>query len=69
MGWNTELVAGIVLLVGLTAFGVGVVPQASAGHGSEANYTVQPVDAPDDRQPGISDASYQQFAVANESVQ
>lgn len=69
MGWNTELVAGIVLLVGLTAFGVGVVPQASAGHGSKANYTVQPVDAPDDRQPGISDASYQQFAVANESVQ
>jgi PGF-CTERM protein len=69
MSRNTTAAVGIALFVCLVVLGVGLAPQASAGHGSDANYTVQPVDAPDDRKPGISDASYKQFATGNESIQ
>jgi PGF-CTERM protein len=69
MSRNTTAAVGIALFVCLVVLGVGVAPQASAGHGSDANYTVQPVDAPDDRKPGISDASYKQFATGNENIQ
>jgi PGF-CTERM protein len=64
-----QAIAGIALLLVVGAIGISVSPTASAGHGSDANYTIQPVEAPADRMPGASGASYKQFAVANDSIE
>ncbi|MFQ3320251.1 MAG: hypothetical protein ACI8UR_001069 [Natronomonas sp.] len=63
-----EAIAGVALLLVVGAVGIGLSPPASAGHGTDANYTAQPADAPADRIPGASDASYKQFARGNESI-
>lgn len=42
---------------------------ASTGHDSPANYSVQPAQAPADRKPGVSDASYKQWAQSNVNIE
>jgi PGF-CTERM protein len=64
-----KVIAGVALLLVVGVIGIGASPIASAEHGTEANYTAQPVEAPADRMPGASGASYKQFAVANDSIE
>lgn len=60
----------VAFLLWLTAVGVvvGVSGQAGANHGADVNYTVVPHQAPEDRRPGDTAASYRQFGVSNRDI-
>jgi hypothetical protein len=70
MRQETHIAVGALALVSAAVvlgvlLGPGV---AEAGHGSSANFTFEPVDAPADRKPGIDDASYKQWAHSNVNI-
>lgn len=70
MRQETHIEVGALALVS-TAVVIGVLlgpGVAEAGHGSLANFTFKPVDAPADRKPGIDDASYKQWAQSNVNI-
>lgn len=65
---RTGTVLALALAVAAVAV-VGSVPLGAASHGAGTNFTVEPVDAPADRRPDITDASMKQFAHPDRSIQ
>lgn len=66
---RADSTAALLVLLGLAVVAAVLAAPAVANHGDEANYTVQPEDAPDDRMPGGSGATYDTWVEVEKSYE